>query len=146
MPGGAALSQLNLVVGDMAATLAFYRRLGWSIETPTAEHAIAELPNGMRVEFDTRDFTAVWDSGYRGSTGGSTVLGLSTDSRQQVDALYADLVAQGARERQPPYDAFWGARYAIVEDPDGNPVGLTSPIESARKFWPPAAAPPAATP
>jgi predicted lactoylglutathione lyase len=99
MPGGAALSQLNLVVGDMAATLAFYRRLGWSIETPTAEHAIAELPNGMRVEFDTRDFTAVWDSGYRGSTGGSTVLGLSTDSRQQVDALYADLVAQGARER-----------------------------------------------
>ena len=29
-----------------------------------------------------------------------------------------------------PSDAFQGARYAIVEDPDGNPVGLMSPIDA----------------
>ena len=26
-----------------------------------------------------------------------------------------------------------GARYAVVEDPDGNPVGLMSPIDAARR-------------
>ena len=31
---------------------------------------------------------------------------------------------------QPPFDAFWGARYAIVEDPDGNPVAPDQPGRS----------------
>ena len=35
--------------------------------------------------------------------------------------------------QQEPYDAFWGARYAIVEDPDGNAVGLMSPIDPDRQ-------------
>jgi hypothetical protein len=57
------LSQVNVVVGDMAATLEFYRRLGGTIDTPTAEHAVAELGNGLRIEFDTRDFARAWDNG-----------------------------------------------------------------------------------
>lgn len=137
----AVLNQVNLVVGDMAATLAFYRRLGWSIDTPSADHAVAELADGNRVEFDSREFTAVWDSSYSGTTGGSTILGLGTETRDDVDELYAELVAHGGRGRQPPYDAFWGSRYAIVGDPDGNPVGLMSPSEDSRKFWPPSAPP-----
>jgi uncharacterized glyoxalase superfamily protein PhnB len=93
------------------------------------------------LEFDSRDFTAVWDSGYRGATGGSTLLGLSTESRSEVDELYAELIAHGGREHQPPYDAFWGSRFAIVDDPDGIPVGLMSPIDESRRFWPPGRAP-----
>ncbi|WP_342782045.1 VOC family protein [Trebonia kvetii] len=41
--------------------------------------------------------------------------------------IYADLVATGYRGQQPPYDAFWGARYAVIEDPDGNAAGIMSP-------------------
>jgi uncharacterized glyoxalase superfamily protein PhnB len=29
---------------------------------------------------------------------------------------------------KPPHDAFWGARYALVRDPDGNVLGLMGPI------------------
>jgi predicted enzyme related to lactoylglutathione lyase len=137
MPRVPFLHQVNLVVRDMGATLSFYRRLGWSIATPTAEHAAAELPNGIRVEFDSIDFVRVWDSGYGGATGGSTVVGLSTETRDQVDELYTDLIAHGGRARQPPYDAFWGSRYAIVDDPDGNPLGLMSPSDDAKRIWPP---------
>jgi uncharacterized glyoxalase superfamily protein PhnB len=61
------------------------------------------------------------------------------ESRAEVDRLYSELVGAGHAAHQPPYDAFWGARYAIVEDPDGYPVGLMSPIEEERKFWPPRA-------
>lgn len=137
MPDGPALRQLNLVVTDMDAALAFYRGLGWSFETPTPEHAAAELPGGMRVELDSVAFVPNWDSAYAGATGGSTVIGLETSRREEVDRLYADLVAHGGQPRQPPYDAFWGSRYAIVGDPDGNPVGLMSPMDDARKYWPP---------
>jgi uncharacterized glyoxalase superfamily protein PhnB len=38
---------------------------------------------------------------------------------------------------QPPFDAFWGARYAILEDPNGAAVGLMSPIDPEKRFWPP---------
>jgi catechol 2,3-dioxygenase-like lactoylglutathione lyase family enzyme len=52
-----------------------------------------------------------------------------------------ELTAAGHRAHQPPYDAFWGARYAIVDDPDGHPVGLMSPVDERRKSWPPAPPP-----
>ena len=61
----------------------------------------------------------------------------STASRDAVDERYAELVAAGHPGRQPPYDTFWGARYAVVEDPDGNPVGLMSPVDPARRSAPP---------
>jgi uncharacterized glyoxalase superfamily protein PhnB len=47
-----------------------------------------------------------------------------------VDALYDDLThAPATRGCSQPWDAFWGARYAMVEDPDGIAVGLMSPIQ-----------------
>ena len=56
-------------------------------------------------------------------------MGLRVSSREDVDRLYAAVTGAGYASQQPPYDAFWGARYAIVEDPDGNAVGLMSPID-----------------
>jgi len=44
-----------------------------------------------------------------------------------------DLVEHGAVGQQPPWDAFWGARYAVVEDPDGNAVGIMSAIDPDRR-------------
>jgi hypothetical protein len=49
-----------------------------------------------------------------------------------------DLAYQG---RQPPYDTFWGARYAVLADPDGNDVGIMSPVDESRRFWPPKESP-----
>jgi hypothetical protein len=39
------------------------------------------------------------------------------------------------------FSAPTGARYAIVADPDGNDVGLMSPIEESRRSWPLAQSP-----
>lgn len=135
-------NQLNLVVRDMDATVAFYRRLGLAIEAePGAQHVAVTMPNGMLVEFDSTDFVPQWDAGWLGSTGGSTVFGFGVPTRDAVDRVYADLTGVGYRAHQPPYDAFWGARYAMVEDPDGNAVGVMSPIEDAHRSWPPAPPP-----
>jgi catechol 2,3-dioxygenase-like lactoylglutathione lyase family enzyme len=134
--------QFNMVVADMAASLAFYRRLGVEASaSPDGAHAEASLPGGLSLEWDAAEFAAIWDSGSRGAVGGGVVLGFSVPSRDAVDEKFAELTAARYRVRQRPYDAFWGARYAIVEDPDGNGVGLMSPIEAARKYWPPTQAP-----
>jgi uncharacterized protein (DUF362 family) len=59
-------------------------------------------------------------------------------SREEVDRVHARVTAAGHRSHKAPEDAFWGARYAIIEDPDGNPEGIMSPIdESKRRPSPP---------
>ena len=49
----------------------------------------------------------------------------------------AALAAEGVAVQQEPYDAFWGARYAVVSDPDGNAVGIMSPVDDAFRSEPP---------
>jgi uncharacterized glyoxalase superfamily protein PhnB len=141
------LDQLNLVVRDMDATLAFYRRLGLHIPDTAvwrtasgAHHVEVAMPNGMHLEFDSAALARRYNAGWRESAAGvgRTVVGFKLPSRDAVDELYGELIRAGATARQPPYDAFWGARYAIVADPDGNDVGLMSPIDPARKSAPPA--------
>jgi uncharacterized glyoxalase superfamily protein PhnB len=138
----AVFSQLNLVVRDVNAALAFYRRLGLEPNvSPGGVHAQANLPGGLSIEWDSAEFAASWDSSSRGPGGGSIVLGFNVPSRDAVDDLYAELTAAGYHGRQLPYDAFWGSRYAIVDDPDGNGVGLMSPADDEHRSWPPSPAP-----
>jgi len=61
------------------------------------------------------------------------VLGFKVGSRQEVDELVAELAVDGVPVQQDPFDAFWGARYAVVSDPDGNGVGIMSPVDAARR-------------
>ena len=134
---GPVIDQLNLAVRDMEATVAFYRRLGLRIDAaPGAEHVAVRLANGLSLELDAVSFVPQWDTGWSGTTGGGAVLGFKLDTREAVDERYADLTGAGYRGHQPPWDAFWGARYAIVDDPDGHPVGLMSPVDPARRSSP----------
>jgi len=115
VPTPPVFNQVNLVVQDMDATIAFYRKVGLAIDAPPGAHHVAvPLPQGLLLEFDTTEFVRQWDSGWHGPTGGSAVLGFSMASREAVDRTYADLTGAGYRGHQSPYDAFWGARYAIV--------------------------------
>lgn len=135
------LSQLNLVVTDMPASVAFYRRLGLVFHDRhplSAHHVEARMPNGCQLDLDSVAFAKKWDAGLRvGQGGGRVVLTFEVPTREVVDEVHADLVAAGHTSQQAPYDAFWGARFAIVEDPDGNPVGLMSPIDPKRTSAPP---------
>lgn len=61
--------------------------------------------------------------------------------RADVDSVFAELVAAGYPSQQEPYDAFWGVRYAVVTDPEGNAVALISPVDEALRTAPPAPPP-----
>jgi catechol 2,3-dioxygenase-like lactoylglutathione lyase family enzyme len=134
---------LNVVVRDMAASVDFYRRLGAGVpEEASGPHTQLPLPGGFSLELDTAESVRLWHAGWRTDPAGvSVVLGFALPTRAGVDEAYADLTGAGAVGRQAPFDAFWGARYAIVADPDGNDVGLMSPIDEARRTWPPQQSP-----
>jgi uncharacterized glyoxalase superfamily protein PhnB len=139
MPDGPRLRQLNLVVHDMDATVAFYRMLG--IEIPDtmpdwqSHHRTAPMPDGIELELDSEASTRTWSTGLRP---GTAVIGFDVPSRDDVDRLHATLAAAGYASVQAPYDAFWGSRYAIVNDPNGNAVGIMSPMDDAYRSAPPA--------
>jgi catechol 2,3-dioxygenase-like lactoylglutathione lyase family enzyme len=141
--GACDLHMLNLVVGDMAASLAFYRALG--LDAPEGElgpHVQVRTPGGFSLELDTAESARLWHAGWRADPATArVVLGVTLPSAAAVDERYAALTAAGHAGRQPPFDAFWGARYAIVADPDGNDVGLMGPQDDALRSWPPEPSP-----
>lgn len=141
------LNQIDLVVRDMEASLAFYRALGVEIPESAiwrtasgAHHVDLAMPSGTIVHLDSEALARVYDRGWREPSGPGTraVLSFRVPTREDVDRIHAHLTGLGHRSAQPPYDAFWGARYAIVEDPDGNHIGLMSPRDEARNSPPPA--------
>ena len=135
----AVLDQLNIVVRDMDAAVDFYRRLGIEIPETLPEwqthHRTAATGGEVSLELDSTAFTPQWDRGWPASQPG-VVVGFRVATREDVDDLYEELTGAGHVGQQAPYDTFWGARYAIVEDPSGNAVGLMSPIDPARRTRP----------
>jgi uncharacterized glyoxalase superfamily protein PhnB len=140
------LNQLDLVVRDMDATIAFYRALGVDIpeaaiwQTPSGVHHVdVKMPGGLVMHWDSAALAKVYNRGWCEPTGTGTrsVLSFKVSSREEVDRIHGKLKALGHRSSQPPFDAFWGARYAIVEDPDGNHVGIMSESDPARRGPPP---------
>ena len=122
------LSLIELVVADMAATLAFYRRLGLDIpaDADKQPHVDIELTGGMRLAFDTEDTIKSFDPEWQRPTEGShrAAIAFACKDPAEVDSAYAELTGAGYEGHLPPWDAFWGMRYAVVHDPDGTPVDL----------------------
>jgi uncharacterized glyoxalase superfamily protein PhnB len=139
------LHMVNLVVNDMTASLDFYRRLGIAVpegEDADGAHVQLRMPGGFSLELDTAESARLWHAAWRADPAGvSIVVGFSLPTREAVDQRYAELTSAGYVGRQPPFDAFWGARYAIVADADGNDVGLMSPINESQRTWPPMQSP-----
>jgi uncharacterized glyoxalase superfamily protein PhnB len=142
---GPDLHMLNLVVDDMRASLDFYRQLGIAVPDGgdvAAPHVQLRMPGGFSLELDTAESARLWHAAWRTDPATvGVVIGFSLPTREAVDERYAQLTSAGYTGRQPPFDAFWGARYAIVADPDGNDVGLMSPIDESRRTWPPEESP-----
>ena len=136
----AVLDQINIVVGEMAAAVAFYEMLGVDVPRTLPEwephHRSVDAASELDIELDSASFGAQWNAGWPAGKSG-VVLGFRVASREDVDALYRELTDAGHAAQQEPYDAFWGARYAIVEDPSGNAVGLMSPVDEGRRARPP---------
>ena len=117
---------IGLAVADMATSLAFYRRLGLDLppELDKERHAEAVLPGGIRLMFDTHESLRSFDPDFTPPTGDGPSLAFLCADAAEVDAVHDALVAAGHRSVTAPWNAAWGQRYAVVNDPDGNQIDL----------------------
>jgi len=127
--------QVNIVVPDVVGAVEFLRSLG--AEMPEVSDEWAEwaphharfpaVSEGFDADLDSPAFAAHWGGLPRDFTG--VVVNLRTDDRIAVDATFDRAMELGAEGLREPYDAFWGARYAVVRGPGPIIVGIMSPAD-----------------
>jgi catechol 2,3-dioxygenase-like lactoylglutathione lyase family enzyme len=123
------LNAIGIVVRDMAASIRFYRLLGVDVpETPDEGHIDTLLPNGVRFMLDSEEVVKSFRADWSRETGNQLGLAFECASTTEVDETYKRVTAAGFDGEKEPWDAFWGQRYAVVHDPDGNGVDLFAPL------------------
>lgn len=125
------IDAIGIVASDVAASVAFYRRLGLVFpDGEPAEHVEAQIgTTGVRVMIDSEEMIKGLDPAHEGNPNGRIGLAVRLGSATDVDVLYSELATDGFG-RTEPYDAPWGQRYAQVADPDGQPIDLYADVPS----------------
>lgn len=121
------LSMVGLMVKDMAASLAFYRQVGLDIPAGEEEKpfVLYRMESGVSLFWDTV-FADTYDPSRTLPRGGyQSMLEFFLADDSAVDAKYAELTAAGYYGRRAPIQTT-GPYAAMVDDPDGNVVLLTS--------------------
>jgi catechol 2,3-dioxygenase-like lactoylglutathione lyase family enzyme len=128
-------SAVGLIAADLPRTLAFYRALGLDVpaDADSQPHVEVTLPGGFRILFDTESTITSFDPAWTPPSGGSAraALAFQCADPADVDAVYAAMTSAGFDGHLEPWDAFWGQRYAMLRDPDGNGVDLFAPLPTS---------------
>lgn len=124
------LDAIGIVSSDLHESIRFYRLLGLDFPSDPAgeDHLEAKTSSGLRVMLDALELVRKLVPNYETPRGHRMGLAFHCGDAQGVDAVYAQIVAAGFDSKMPPWDAFWGQRYAQVMDPDGNIVDLFAPL------------------
>ncbi len=123
---------VDLTVADVERSAEFYRKLGVELPEVWKKDGVAhhvEVQAGFML--NSRQLTGSYDASVPG-----VVLIFEVPDRGTVDERFAELVEAGYTAHHEPFDAFWGSRYAIVDDPDGNHVGIMGPQDMEHKAAP----------
>src|SRR5215210_7798007 len=126
----ATLAAIGIVSRDIPESCRFYRTVGMDVPEPPdgEDHVEAELRNGLRLMFDTEELIRKLDPDWKRAEGHAITLAFLCKDAADVDATFGRLTEAGFTGTTEPYDAFWGQRYANVNDPDGNDVALFAPL------------------
>lgn len=109
----------QFLVGDLARSIAYYRKLGFAFGEPWDEfYAIGQL-DGLQLHLKEAPKNAE-ERRYRREQehldGAAGVDG--------IEAFYAQCVANGATVLRPLAPTAWGTKDFYIEDPDGNVIAF----------------------
>ena len=114
------VSLITLGVADVAASRAFYERLGWRVGLDVEDTVFFQV-GGSIVSLWARDRLA-GDSGVVDGGGwGGVTLAHNVRSSEEVDRVIGEARAAGARIAREPAPTFWGGYSGVFVDPDGHP-------------------------
>lgn len=126
----AKLDLVGIIVKDMGKALQFYRELGLNIPAGAENegHVQFTTPNGYQLAWDTEEVIKSFLPDWHAPDGSRIGLAFACENAADVDATHRRLVGKGYRSHKDPFDAFWGQRYALILDPDGNSIDLFAPL------------------
>ena len=116
-----------LEVRDLDASIRFYRAVGLAVPDPPPGRPLIvhRMPSGVSLLLTTR-FASVYDPDWSRPAGGyQQLLEFFVGDDAGVEAKWRDLTEQGYHGRLAPTQTT-GPFAAMVDDPDGNVVLLTS--------------------
>jgi catechol 2,3-dioxygenase-like lactoylglutathione lyase family enzyme len=116
-----SISAITFTTPDMARAVRFYEALGFSIAYGGETDAFTSFRVGKG------HLNLARDDGQPPSSGRARVIFYVDD----VDAMYAHVLAQGFTPEAPPRDASWGERYFHLTDPDGHALSFARPFRGA---------------
>ena len=94
-------------------------------------HVEVGLPGGLRLLFDTEDVIRSFHPNWTPMRGGRTRPRVRPARRRRAwTRCTPTWWRPGTRASWRRSTAFWGQRYAVVLDPDGNGVDLFAPLAS----------------
>lgn len=133
--GDLRFDQVNIVVPDVVGAAHFLRALGAGVDAVANEWAewtphhvgFPTAAEGFHADVDSPAFASHWGGLPEDFSG--VVVNLRADDRKAVDVTFERALALGAEGLRAPYDAFWGARYAVVRGPGPIVVGVMSPTD-----------------
>ncbi len=120
----------NLLVGDLAASVAFYVdvlgfRVGWRWSDRQARFLAEDEPTEPGTALVGRDRVQLMFTQVAGAH--TTRLHLDVPSAAQVDRLFAEWSGRGAEIAEPPFVRPWGMYELRLHDPDGNVLRVSAP-------------------
>ncbi|QPJ65893.1 MAG: glyoxalase [Candidatus Nitrohelix vancouverensis] len=126
-----SLDAIGIACADIPKNLEFFELLGVKLkEVGGSGHFEGTTPSGVRIMLDSFELMRKINPEWKEPKGSGIVLCFLQDSPDRVDALYARITEAGFVGVTPPWDAFWGQRYASVQDPGGHQIDLFAPLES----------------
>jgi len=126
---GLGLYMVGVIVRDMARAVEFYRRLGVEIPDESEQLEFVEVEmSGLTFFLSTTGAQARWDPAAREPTEGGyrILLEFLLETAEALDAKYAELTGFGYPSHCAPFDVSPTTRFAMVDDPDGNTILLSS--------------------
>lgn len=120
------LDAVGVSSSNLAKTVAFYTLLGFAFPKLNGDEQhleAVESPGSARLMIDSREIIKEI-IGEDPKPGNHSSFAIQYDSPTEVNEVVHKIESAGFTVVKEPWDAFWGQRYAIVEDPDGYKVDL----------------------
>jgi hypothetical protein len=112
------LSLVTLGARDFPKLRAFYEGIGCESKVAMDDFAAFLLGGAMVALWPIENLAG--ESGCGDGAPAGFTLAWNVDTRDEVDEVFADLVAHGATNVAEPTDREWGGRSGYVADPEGN--------------------------
>lgn len=122
------LDAIGIVSKNLKESIRFYEILGVCFSEVGKDHWEAVTTQGVRIMLDSVDLMKKINPQWEEPKRSGMVLCFKQDSPEKVNKLYSRITEAGFSSMKPPWDAFWGQRYASVLDPDDNQIDIFSPL------------------